>query len=157
MRDPRSLHVLWQTSLAAGDAEGAFETAKEAIPAGLAKGEPRLAATIYRQHLDRLSELGLDRASLDLLADQLLHDGDVAAAAWTYSQALDADPSDAKAFKGLLRVGDHYFEKKKEPLEAVRIYRYLLQRAPASPFADHVRGLLGDAERKATRPPAAQG
>ena len=156
MRDPRSLHVLWQTSLAAGDAEGAFETAKEAIPAGLAKGEPRLAATIYRQHLDRLSELGLDRASLDLLADQLLHDGDVAAAAWTYSQALDADPSDAKAFKGLLRVGDHYFEKK-EPLEAVRIYRYLLQRAPSSPFADHVRGLLGDAERKATRPPAAQG
>jgi hypothetical protein len=155
--DPRTLHAAWQSRLASGDAEGALEAARELIPAGLAKGEPKLAASVYRRHLDHLPELGLDRTSLDLLADQLLRDGDVAAAAWTFSQALDDQPTDPKAFKGLLRVADHYLEKAKEPLEAVRVYRYLLDRAPASPFADHARDLLAAAERRAARPSAPQG
>jgi TolA-binding protein len=150
--DPKHLHTVWQTRLAAGDAGGALEVAREAIPAGLAKREPRLAAEIYRRHLDRLPELGLDRTALDLLADQLLRDGDVAAAAWTFSQALDTEPTDPKAFKGLLRVAEHHLDKAKEPLEAIRVYRYLLERAPASPFADHARDLLGAAERRAARP-----
>jgi hypothetical protein len=152
--DPKHLHTVWQTRLSAGDAEGALETAREAIPAGLAKREPRLAAEIYRRHLDRLPELGLDRTALDLLADQLLRDGDVAAAAWTFSQALDTEPTDPKAFKGLLRVAEHHLDKAKEPLEAIRVYQYLLERAPASPFADHARDLLGSAERRAARPAA---
>ncbi len=150
--DPKHLHTVWQMRLSAGDAEGALETAREAIPAGLAKKEPRLAAEIYRRHLDRLPELGLDRTALDLLADQLLRDGDVAAAAWTFSQALDTEPTDPKAFKGLLRVAEHHLDKAKEPLEAIRVYRYLLERAPASPFADHARDLLSVAEKRAARP-----
>ena len=48
------------------------------------------------------------------------------AAAWTFSQALDKEPGDPKAFKGLLRVADHHLEKAKAPVEAVRVYRYLL-------------------------------
>ncbi len=155
--DPRRLHAVWQTRLSAGDVEGALEAAREAIPSGLAKKEPRLAAEIYRRHLDRLPELDLDRTALDLLADQLLRDGDVAAAAWTFSQALDTEPTDPKAFKGLLRVAEHHLDKAKEPLEAIRVYRYLLERAPASPFADHARDLLGAAERRAARPAAPQG
>ena len=150
--DPKHLHTVWQTRLSAGDAEGALDVAREAIPAGLAKKEPRLAAEIYRRHLDRLPELGLDRTALDLLADQLLRDGDVAAAAWTFSQALDTEPTDPKAFKGLLRVAEHHLDKTKEPLEAIRVYRYLLERAPASPFADHARDLLSVAEKRAARP-----
>ncbi|MBK6407238.1 MAG: hypothetical protein IPF66_20785 [Holophagales bacterium] len=150
--DPRHLHTIWQTRLSSGDAEAALEAAREAIPAGLAKKEPRLAAEIYRRHLDRLPELGLDRTALDLLADQLLRDGDVAAAAWTFSQALDTEPADPKAFKGLLRVAEHHLDKAKEPLEAIRVYRYLLERAPASPFADHARDLLSVAEKRAARP-----
>lgn len=152
LRDPRHLHTIWQTRLSSGDAEGALEVAREGIPAGLAKKEPRLAAEIYRRHLDRLPELGLDRTALDLLADQLLRDGDVAAAAWTFSQALDTEPTDPKAFKGLLRVAEHHLDKAKEPLEAVRVYRYLLERAPASPFADHARDLMSVAEKRAARP-----
>ena len=155
--DPKSLHAVWKSRLAGGDADGAVAAARELIPAGLAKGEPRLASEAYRRHLDRLPELGLDRTALDLVADQLLRDGDVAAAAWTFSQALDAQVDDPKAFKGLLRVAEHYAEKSKLPLEAVRIYRYLLERAPASPFAQHARDLLADAERKAARPAAPQG
>jgi hypothetical protein len=155
--DPRHLHSVWLERLSAGDVEGALEAARDAIPAGLGKKEPRLAAEIYRRHLDRLSELGLDRTALDLLADQLLRDGDVAAAAWTFSQALDTEPTDPKAFKGLLRVAEHHLDKAKEPLEAIRVYRYLLERAPASPFADHARDLLGAAERRAARPAAPQG
>ncbi|MBK9090723.1 MAG: hypothetical protein IPL90_17430, partial [Holophagales bacterium] len=150
--DPKHLHTVWQTRLSSGDAEGALEAAREAIPAGLAKKEPRIAAEIYRRHLDRLPELGLDRTALDLLADQLLRDGDVAAAAWTFSQALDTEPTDPKAFKGLLRVAEHHLDKAKEPLEAIRVYRYLLERAPASPFADHARDLLSVAEKRAARP-----
>ncbi|MFN7988380.1 MAG: hypothetical protein U0529_12975 [Thermoanaerobaculia bacterium] len=155
--DPRTLHAAWQARVAAGDGAGALEVARELIPAGLAKGEARLAAQVYRRHLDHLPELGLDRTTLDLLADQLLRDGDVAASAWTFSQALDAQPSDPKAFKGLLRVADHYLEKTKEPHEAVRVYRYLLDRAPTSPFADHARDLLAAAERRAARPAGPQG
>jgi TolA-binding protein len=155
--DPRTLHTVWQTRMAAGDAGGAFEAAREMIPAGLAKGEQKLAAEVYRRHLDRLPELGLDAAALDLLADQLLRDGDVSAAAWTFSQALDAQPANPKAFKGLLRVAEHYLEKAREPLEAIRVFRYLLERAPTSPFADHARDLLADAERRATRPAVTQG
>lgn len=150
--DPKHLHTVWQTRLSAGDVGGALEAAREAIPAGLAKREPRLAAEIYRRHLDRLPELGLDRTALDLLADQLLRDGDVAAAAWTFSQALDTEPADPKAFKGLLRVAEYHLDKAKEPLEAIRVYRYLLERAPASPFADHARDLLSVAEKRAARP-----
>ena len=155
--DPRTLHAAWQSHVAAGDAPGALDVARELIPAGLAKGEAKTAAQVYRRHLDHLADLGLDRTALDLLADQLLRDGDVAAAAWTFSQALDTDPSDPKAFKGLLRVADHYLEKAKVPHEAVRVYRYLLDRAPASPFADHARDLLAAAERKAARPAGPQG
>ncbi|MBK9966342.1 MAG: hypothetical protein IPP07_16175 [Holophagales bacterium] len=155
--DPKQLHAAWRSRLSAGDLEGALEAAREAIPAGLAKKEPKLAAEMYRRHLDRLPELGLDRTELDLLADQLLRDGDVAAAAWTFSQALDTEPTDPKAFKGLLRVAEHHLEKAKEPLEAIRVYRYLLERAPASPFADHARDLLGAAERRAARPATPQG
>lgn len=150
--DPRHLHAVWQTRLAAGEVEEALAAAREAIPAGLARKEHKLAAEVYRRHLDRLPELGLDRPSLDLLADQLLRDGDVAAAAWTFSQALDTEPTDPKAFKGLLRVAEHHLDKAKEPLEAIRVYRYLLERAPASPFADHARDLLSVAEKRAARP-----
>lgn len=149
--DPKSLHTLWQTRVAAGDSEGALAAAREAIPAGLAKGEPTLAAEVFRRHLDRLHDLALDRSAFDPLAEQLLRDGDVAAAAWTFSQALDGDPADSKAFKGLLKVAEHYSEKAKQPLESVRVYRYLLERAPASPFAEHARDLLADVERRAAR------
>lgn len=149
--DPESLHAIWQARLAAGDVDGALEAARMAIPAGLARGSAKVAAGIYRQHLDRLDALGLDRPALSLLADQLLRDGDVAAAAWTFSQALDSEPGDAKAFKGLLRVAEHHLEKAKAPVEAIRVYRYLLERAPGSPLAEHARDLLADAERKAAR------
>ena len=149
--DAAALRAAWEARVAAGDADGALAAAREAIPATLARGDAKTAAAVYRQHLDRLPELGLDRAALDVLADQLLRDGDVAASAWTYSQALDAEPGDVKAFKGLLRVAEHHLEKEKSPLEAVRVYHYLLQRSPASPFADHARDLLADAERRAAR------
>jgi len=154
--DPRTLEAAWQANIAAGDQAGALHVASELIPAALAKGDARLASQAYRRHLDHLPELGLDRNALDLVADQLLKDGDVAAAAWTFSQALDGDAADPKAFKGLLRVADHYLEKAKTPREAVRVYRYLLDRAPASPFAEHARDLLATAERRASRP-ATQG
>lgn len=155
--DPRVLHDAWRARLAAGETEAAIAAAREAIPAGLALGNRRIAAEIFRFHLDRLPDLGLDRAALDLLADQLLRDGDVAAAAWTFSQALDSDPADTKAFKGLLRVAEHHLEKAKEPHEAIRVYRFLLQRSPGSPLAQHARDLLEDAERKAARPRPPQG
>ena len=155
--DPESLQAIWQARLAAGDMPGALEAARAAIPAALAKGSPKAAAGIYRQHLDRLDALDLDRPALSLLADQLLRDGDVAAAAWTFSQALDAEPGDAKAFKGLLRVAEHHLEKAKAPLEAIRVYRYLLERAPGSPLAEHARDLLADVERKAAREPSPSG
>ncbi len=155
--DPESLQAIWQARVAAGDLPGALEAARTAIPAALAKGSPKVAAGIYRQHLDRLDALGLDRPALSLLADQLLRDGDVAAAAWTFSQALDAEPGDAKAFKGLLRVAEHHLEKAKAPLEAIRVYRYLLERAPGSPLAEHARDLLTDVERKAAREPGPPG
>ena len=155
--DPESLQAIWQARLAAGDLPGALEAARAAIPAGLAAGAAKTAAGIYRQHLDRLDDLGLDRPALPLLADQLLRDGDVAAAAWTFSQALDAEPGDAKAFKGLLRVAEYHLEKAKAPHEAIRVYRYLLERAPGSPLAEHARNLLSDVERKAAREPSPQG
>ena len=155
--DPESLQAIWQARVAAGDLPGALEAARAAIPAALAKGSPKVAAGIYRQHLDRLDALGLDRPALSLLADQLLRDGDVDAAAWTFSQALDAEPGDAKAFKGLLRVAEHHLEKAKAPLEAIRVYRYLLERAPGSPLAEHARDLLADVERKAAREPSPPG
>lgn len=152
--DPRTLEAAWHANLSAGDLAGALHVASELIPAALAKGDARLASQAYRRHLDHLPELGLDRNALDLVADQLLKDGDVAAAAWTFSQALDSDAADPKAFKGLLRVADHYLEKAKTPREAVRVYRYLLDRAPTSPFAEHARDLLATAERRASRPAA---
>jgi TolA-binding protein len=155
--DPRVLHDAWRTRFAAGETEAAVAAAKEAIAAGLAMGNRKVAAEVFRFHLDRLPDLGLDRRALDVLADQLLRDGDVAAAAWTFSQALESDPADTKAFKGLLRVAEHHLERSKEPHEAIRVYRFLLQRAPASPLAQHARDLLEDAERKAARPRAPQG
>ncbi|HMM34871.1 MAG TPA: hypothetical protein PKA62_09070 [Thermoanaerobaculia bacterium] len=152
--DPESLQAIWQARLAAGDLPGAPEAARAAFPAPRARGSSKVGAGMHRQPLDRLDALGLDRPALSLLADQLLRDGDVAAAAWTFSQALDAEPGDAKAFKGLLRVAEHHLEKAKAPHEAIRVYRYLLERAPGSPLAEHARNLLSDVERKAAREPS---
>jgi len=51
-------------------------------------------------------------------------------------------------------VAEHHLEKAKAPLEAVRVYRYLLERAPGSPLAEHARDLLADVERRAAREPS---
>lgn len=145
---PRLLHTLVGLYLKAQDTAGAAATAREAIPACLAAGETRLAYELFRPFVSNVPALKLDRAQLCAVGEAILKEGDQATAAHAYGHALVQEPGDVKAFKGLMRIADHHLGKGEAPDQAAQVFRFLLQRAPQSPLAEHAREGLALAERR---------
>ena len=73
------------------------------------------------------------------------------AASNAWANALTIDAADRKAFKGLLKVADQILQSGSPLDRAIRIYDFLLQAAPGSPFADHARAQAEIARRKAAK------
>ena len=150
--DARVLHVAALMRHRMGDDAGSLEAAREAIPLCLAAGEPKLAAELYRFHAAEAASLRLDHVQLAAVGEALMVQGDPQAAANAWAHSLAADASDIKAYKGLLKVADQHLQKGEALDRAIRIYDYLLERAPGSPFGDHVRSQAAIAWKKTARP-----
>ncbi len=149
--DAKTFHALSLMKHKAGDAAGALEAARQAIPLCLLANEGSLAAELYRNHAVDATSLLLDHAQLVAIGDVLFGHDDPSAAANAWAHALNADATDRKAFKGLLKVADQLLHTGGSLDNAIRIYEFLLQRVPDSPFADHAKAQLDIASRKASK------
>ncbi len=140
--------------LRSGDDAAAVSAARQAIPACLAAGDGPRALSLFRSFLGHANQLGLDRGTLTSLGDLVLKEGDLQTAAWAFWTAMNEEPSNVKAYKGLLKIAEQQSARAETVGEAIRIYEFLLQAAPGSPFADHARDGLLLAQKRARSGPA---
>jgi hypothetical protein len=135
----------------AGDGPGALEAARQAIPLCLRANEGKLAVELFKAHVADARDLWLDHDQLTALGDLFFTQSDLASAANAWAAALNADAGDRKAFKGLLKIADQILQSGESLDRAIRVYDYLVQRSPDSPFADHARAQLDIARRRAAK------
>ncbi len=146
--NPLVLHALTLLRQRAGDKDGSFELAPEALALCLARGATKLAAEIYATHLYGAETFGLSRDQVLELADELRRDRMLAAAETAYLRVLDRDREERRAVKGLLQVADGYLHHAPNFPDAHRLYGVLLERCPDSPLAMFMREGLAEAERR---------
>jgi hypothetical protein len=151
VQDARVFHALATLRRQAGDGAGALAAAKLAIPLLLRANDAKAAAELYRSHAAEARELWLDHEQLATIGEALHASGLLPEAANAWAASLGADAGDRKAFKGLLKIADQLLQSGESLDRAIRVYDFLVQRAPTSPFADHARAQLGVARRKAAK------
>jgi hypothetical protein len=146
--NPLVLHAVTLLRQRAGDKDGSFDVASEALTLCLERGAIKLAAEIYATHIYRAEEFELPRDRVLEIADELRRDRMLAAAETAYLRILDRDPEERRAVKGLLQVADGYLHHAPNFPDAHRVYSLLLQRCPDSPLALFMREGLAEAERR---------
>jgi hypothetical protein len=148
---PQVMHAYVVCLVRAGRADEALATARGALPLCLQRGNVALAAEIFAALWKRAKELGLEREQIDAIGAALFKAGDLAKATTAYGLALTMDRGDRKAIKGLLQIADHRMHRDGRPKDSARIYTFLLQYAPDSPFAADMKQGLAEAEARAAR------
>jgi hypothetical protein len=148
---PLVLHAIALALHNAGRAPEAALVAREAIPVCLEHGQAALAAELFAALWKQAKELGLSHEQIDIVATVLAKAGDHHRAITAFGIALQMDPDDRKAIKGLLQLADHKMHRESRPKDAARIYTFLLQYASKSPFAEDIRRGLADAESRLAR------
>jgi hypothetical protein len=145
------VHALALCLREAGSEREAIEMAREALPLCLAEGQITLAAEVFAAFWKQAKALGLQHEQIDAIASVFMKSADLARAVSAYGLALTMDPSDRKAVKGLLQAADQRLYKEGRPKDAAKIYTFLLQYAPQSPFAEDMRRGLAEAESRLAR------
>jgi hypothetical protein len=148
---PQVLHALAFCLHLAGRAPEALEAGRVAVPLCLARGNVALAAELFAALWKNARALGLEREQIDTLAAALAKSGDLGHAVSAFGLALTMDPGDRKAIKGLLQLADHRMHREGKAKDAARIYTFLLQYAPTSPFAEDMKRGLAEAESRLAR------
>ena len=148
---PLVLHAIASLLHDAGRAPEAVLVAREAIPVCLEHGQAALAAELFAALWKHAKEMGLSHEQIDIVATVLAKAGDHSRAITAFGIALQMDPNDRKAIKGLLQLADHKMHREGRPKDAARIYTFLLQYASNSPFAEDIRRGLADAESRLAR------
>jgi hypothetical protein len=148
---PLVLHAIALSLHQAGRGPEAVLVGREAIPVCLEHGQAALAADLFASLWKQAKELGLSHEQIDIVATVLAKAGDHSRAITAFGIALQMDSSDRKAIKGLLQLADHKMHREGRPKDAARIYTFLLQYAPDSPFAEDIRRGLADAESRLAR------
>jgi hypothetical protein len=148
---PQVLHALVLAHHAAGQEEQAVEAAREAFPLCLRRGNLVLAAEMFRALLRHVPVLGIGRDDILVVGATFIKMGDLRGAANAYVLLFRMDPGERRAVKGLLQIADLHLRPQGAAAEAVKIYRFLLEKCPASPFADDMRRGLAEAERRLVR------
>jgi hypothetical protein len=144
------LHALALCYYRNGAVDRAVETAVEAIPMCIDRGQLCFAAELFktmRAHVDRLR---LETETLLTIAGSLTRSSDWAAAAKAYSVVIGSDAGDVRAIKGLLQVAEGILEHGAKPEAAAKIYRFLDKHCGASPLAEFIRQGLAESERRLT-------
>jgi len=145
------MHALALCLHEAGRAADALDIARQAMPLCISRGQVTLAAELFATFWKQARDLGLDHAQIDAIASSFMKSGDLARAVSAYGLALTMDPADRKAVKGLLQAADQRLHKEGRPKDAAKIYTFLLQYAPTSPFAEDMRRGLAEAEARLSR------
>lgn len=145
------MHALALCLHDAGRGAEALDLARQAMPLCIARGQVTLAAELFATFWKQARELGLDHEQIDAVASSFMKSGDLGRAVSAYGLALTMDPADRKAIKGLLQAADQRLHREGRPKDAAKIYTFLLQYAPNSPFADDMRRGLAEAEARLAR------
>ena len=148
---PLVLHAIAFLLHKGGRGPEAVLVAREAIPVCLEHSQAALAADLFATLWKQAKELGLSHEQIDIVATVLAKAGDHSRAITAFGIALQMDPGDRKAIKGLLQLADYKMHREGRPKDAARIYTFLLQYAPNSPFAEDIRRGLADAESRLAR------
>jgi hypothetical protein len=145
---PQVLHALCLCHNRSGQIGEAVEVAREAMPLCFERGHTFLAAELYKELLDNLKEVNLNRDQLIIIADALVKQDDLSTAAKAYASIINSDSKEQRAIKGLMNVSDTLLHKKSRPDAAAHVYRYLLQHCKDSPLAEYMAQGLEEAERR---------
>jgi hypothetical protein len=145
---PQVLHALCLCHNRSGQIGEAVEVAREAMPLCFERGHTFLAAELYKELLDHLKEVNLNRDQLIIIADALVKQEDLSTAAKAYASIINSDAQEQRAIKGLMNVSDVLLHKKSRPDAAAHVYRYLLEHCKDSPLAEFMVQGLEEAERR---------
>lgn len=137
--DGRVLHALAMMHLQSQDSVRAAEAARGALPLCAAAGDFKQVKELYAAFSSQVQGWGYDHTQLAAIGDALAQAGDMMQAANAFAFSLHADATDARAFKGLLKCASHLAQKGEAPDRALKIYEFLIARAPGSPFVEHAR------------------
>jgi hypothetical protein len=129
----------------------ALAVAGEAIRLALKRGIPALATELFAAFWKEARRLDLKPAEIDAIGGAFQKSGDLGQAAAAFGLALNGDRSDRQAMKGLMKIADQRLYREGRPKDAARIYTFLLQYAPDSPFAEDIKRELTEAEARLKR------
>jgi hypothetical protein len=126
----------------------ALPLAREALDLAEGQNDPQIAAELFKTFQAHLTELKPGRETLIMIAGRLAETGDLAAAARAYSMVINTDPTELRAVKGLLQVGDEILNGRGKPEAAVKVFRFMLRRCADSPLVEYMQRGLAEAEAK---------
>jgi hypothetical protein len=147
---PLVLHAL-ALLLRAAARPDAIAVAAEAIRLALLRGNTLLATELFTAFWKDAKKLGLQVRDIDAIGAAFVKSGDLGQAAAAFGLALNVDCGDRQAVKGLMKIADHRLHREGRPKDAARIYTFLLQYAPGSPFAEDMKRGLAEAEGRLAR------
>lgn len=130
-----------------GQRERAAATAAEILPQLLDRGNRRFAAQIYGDLLDECKAFDLASDHLVLIATDFLERGESRLATEALMHAIRTDPWHRAAIKRMMQLAEEILPASREPHEARRIYRFLIEKCPDSPLAEMMHSGLREAER----------
>lgn len=145
--NPLVLHSLALLQKKVGDQEGAVNTAREAIPICIKRGNLRLAAEVLHTQIDNMDAFEILSEDYMRLAIQLRNINQTPSATKIYAHMISKNAKDTKAIKAMLQLAEHQLNAGQAD-EAKSMYSYLLEHCSNSPLADYMRQGLEDAERK---------
>jgi hypothetical protein len=129
----------------------ALPVAGDAIRLALKRGVPALATELFAAFWKEARRLDLKPVEIDAIGAAFQKSGDLGQAAAAFGLALNLDRSDRPAVKGLMKIADQRLYREGRPKDAARIYTFLLQYAPDSPFAEDIKRELAEAEGRLKR------
>lgn len=139
--------------LAADDRQAAWRlrSARRAIVAALNSAQPALATGVFTEYLAERSELALEPTHWEALGNALLAQGAFMEAAWALHAAALLAGDELAAQKRLVETAAKAAAAG-QPRAALRLYRTLLEKYPATQYAQFVRASMREQEGRVTKP-----
>jgi len=110
-----------------GHVQQALAAARRAFPLCFERGYVAMAATMFYELRGYPQRLDLKKDEVLGIAKELQQRDELATAAKAYSLVIHSDPNEILAAKGLLDVADGIHNDKKNPVAALKVYKFLLE------------------------------
>ncbi|MFQ5719125.1 MAG: hypothetical protein ACE5IK_06220 [Acidobacteriota bacterium] len=149
---PQILHALCLMTHRLGRDDQAASLAATSMPLFFERGTLALATEVFETIQPSIASLALDGAQTLALANALARAGHRASAAGIYAAVLRDHPDETRAIKGLMQIADVRLRDDRQPDDAARIYRFLLDTCAESPLTEYMREGLETAEKRQRTP-----